>query len=132
MKSLSFTILLFLLSYCPLAMASEQDSFARKRLFHCRNFGPNEEVEELFIVRVQKGSRTTYEVEVPYGPLNEKKIFTRSLNLISKYDGRVLLYTTGNYRVKIDRVFPVEKKYKTFVRLPKFDVHSTQWFCKDY
>lgn len=128
MKRLS----LFLLILSSYSLAANEISSSRKRLFHCRNFGPELEVEELFISEVTKGSRTHYEVEVPYNIQQKQKIFTRRLNLISKYDGRVLLFTTGNYRVKVDRALPVEKKYKSFVRLPRFDVHSTEWFCKDY
>ncbi|MCR9203743.1 MAG: hypothetical protein NXH75_04135 [Halobacteriovoraceae bacterium] len=105
----------------------------RERIFHCMDFGRVIHVKELFIVESKKGSRTYYEVEVPYKTLDgEKKTFFRKLNFISKYEGRVLEFTTGNYRVKIDRAMPVEKKYKAFVRLPRFDIHSTHWFCKDY
>ncbi len=105
---------------------------AREYLFECRNFGPREEVNELFIVESTLGRRTYYEVEVPYISNGEEKVFSRKLNLISKYDGKVLLFTTGNYRVKVDRAMPDHMRYKTFVRLPNFDIHSTHWFCKDY
>ena len=105
----------------------------RQRLFECRNFGSRSTVNELYIVEATLGKKTTYEVEVPYySQLGEQETYTRKLNLIEKYNGKVLLFTTGNYRVKIDRAIPVEMKYKTFVRLPYFDIHSTQWFCKDY
>lgn len=124
--------LLLLIFFVFSNFAQEGLNPKRKRLFHCRNFGNPEEVEELFIVESTLGRNQYYEVEVPYRILNQEKTFFRKLNFISKYEGRVLLYTTGNYRVKIDRAIPVEKKYKSFVRLPKFDVHSTDWFCKDY
>ena len=61
-----------------------------------------------------------------------KKVAEVSINLIKTHGARVLTFTTGNYRVKIDRAMPTEKKYKSFVRLPNFDIHSTRWFCKDY
>lgn len=130
--NLSISIAAFFLLFVTSAFASQENNLSRKRLFHCRNFGEKEEVEELFIAQITKGTRTYYEVEVPYRQSNEIKTFTRKLNLIPKYEGRVLLYTTGNYRVKVDKVFPVEKKYKAFVRLPRFNVHSTEWRCKDY
>ncbi len=105
----------------------------RERLFHCKNFARVIKIEELFIVESRLGSNTFYEVEVPYNDIDGKNLtFFRKLNLIKKYEGRILTFTTGNYRVKIDRAFPIEKKYKSFVRLPKFDIHSTEWFCKDY
>lgn len=131
MKSL---FLAFITLLCPLSFATSTEGLnpQRERLFHCVNFGEPELAEELFIVESRLGRTTFFEVEVPYLDGNEEKTFFRKLNLISKYDGRVLLYTTGNYRVKIDRVFPIEKKYKAFVRLPYFDVHSLDWFCKDY
>lgn len=129
MKSILFTLTLLMLSS---TYADKGLSPKRTRIFHCRNFGQINEVEQLYIVEAKKGSNTFYEVEVPYKQLDEKKVFFRKLNLISTYEGRVLTFTTGNYRVKIDRALPVEKKYKSFVRLPKFDIHSTEWFCKDY
>ncbi len=124
--SVSFCILVALISI------SSAQNLKRERIFHCLNFGEIELAEELFITETTRGSRTTFEVEVPYREAGLDKTFFRRLNLISKYDGRVLLFTTGNYRVKIDRVFPEEEKYKAFVRLPRFDVHSKDWFCKDY
>lgn len=104
----------------------------RNRIFHCMNFAQVAEIEELFIVETTKGRNTFYEVEVPYVELGQEKTFYRKLNLLRTYGGRVLTYTTGNYRVKIDRAIPRDGKYKSFVRLPKFDIHSTEWFCKDY
>jgi len=127
MKKLSLLILFFFIHSIAHAGLNPK----RTRLFHCRNFGPAELVEELYIVESVLGRNTFYEVEVPYYQDGER-VFYRKLNLIEKYNGRVLLFTTGNYRVKIDRVFPVDMKYKTFVRLPNFDIHSTNWFCKDY
>lgn len=127
MKNLSLLALFFLVH----SIANAGLNPKRTRLFHCRNFGAPELVEELYIVESVLGRNTFYEVEVPYFQ-DEERVFYRSLNLISKYDGRVLLFTTGNYRVRIDRAIPVELKYKTFVRLPNFDIHSTEWFCKDY
>lgn len=104
----------------------------RERIFHCMNFGNYERVEELFIVESKLGRNEFFEVEVPYIFNGEEETFYKKLNLIEKYQGRVLLFTTGNYRVKIDRVFPDNGKYKSFVRLPNFEVHSLDWYCKDY
>ena len=103
----------------------------RKRLFHCKNFDQIDMVEELFVLESRYGNNKFYEVEVPYND-GKEKTFYRKLNLITKYEGRILTFTTGNYRVKIDRAIPVEKKYKSFVRLPNFGIHSKKWFCKDY
>ena len=103
----------------------------RKRIFHCRNFDHITMVEELFILESKLGRNIFYEVEVPYNN-GQDQVFFRKLNLIKTHGARVLSFTTGNYRVKIDRAMPVKKKYKTFVRLPKFGIHSTKWFCKDY
>lgn len=125
MKKLLTILCLLLLSL------SSHSRTNRERLFHCRNFGQIVMVEELYIVQTKKGTRTYYEVEVPYNDGVDKTFFRR-LNLIKTHGARVLSFTTGNYRVKIDRAMPVEKKYKTFVRLPKFGIHSTEWFCKDY
>lgn len=97
------------------------------------NFGRIINIEELYIVESKLGRNTFYEVEVPYSDIHRnEQTFYRKLNLISKYEGRVLTFTTGNYRVKIDRAVPIEDKYKAFVRLPNFDIHSTEWMCKDY
>lgn len=123
-KLIHFSFSLSLITWSTFANYSE-------RIFHCHNFGTNESVDELYIVESKKGRVISYEVEVPYQLSGESLKFTKKLNFIPKYEGRVLQFTTGNYRVIIDTVFPVEKKYKTFVRLPFFDVHSTDWFCKD-
>ncbi len=97
------------------------------------NFGRINQVEELFIVKSKLGRNQYYEVEVPYKNFDdEKKTYWKKLNLIETYEGRVLTFTTGNVRVKINRVFPEEKKYRSFVRLPNFDIHSQDWKCKDY
>ena len=125
MKYLSLIILFITTSF---SFAAPQ----RERLFHCLNFGPREHIEELFIVKSSYGQKVFYEVEVPFIPNDHDSVFFRRLNLIEKYRGRVLLFTTGNYRVEIDRVFPQEGKYEAFVRLPRFEVHSRQWMCKDY
>lgn len=126
---------IFALLFCTLLTFSLQaeEKAKRERIFHCMDFGRVIHVKELYIVETKKGSKTYFEVEVPYKGIDQvEKTFYRKLNLISKYEGRVLEFTTGNYRVKIDRALPMEKKYKAFVRLPRFDIHSTQWFCKDY
>lgn len=128
------TLFLFLLFSTPLhAKDDEGLNPKRQRLFHCMNFGKVKNVEELYVVRSQLGSNVFYEVEVPYKTLeNKSKTYFKKLILTEKYGGRILTYSTGNTRVKIDRAIPVEKKYKSFVRLPKFDIHSLEWKCKDY
>lgn len=123
------------LTYSPLLMANSNEGLnpKRERLFHCMNFGKIKNVEELYVVKSRLGSNIFYEVEVPYKTFeNQAKTYFKKLILTEKYGGRILTYSTGNTRVKIDRAIPVEKKYKSFVRLPKFDIHSKEWKCKDY
>ena len=104
----------------------------REALYSCVNYDTSSEVYGAKIYASSFGQRKFYEIEVLYLDDYKEASLFKKVNLISKYGNRVQSYTTGNYRIKIDRVRADEDgHFWTFARIPDFDVHSQDWSCKD-
>ncbi len=102
----------------------------KELLFECPHKKANSPVDRLFIYKTTLGSRVSYEVEVQAYINGHDKSFKKKVNLVSKYDGKIIEFTTGNFRVKIDKVRETEGKYWAFARVPQYDIHSFDWSCK--
>ncbi|EQC43792.1 hypothetical protein [Bacteriovorax sp. Seq25_V] len=103
----------------------------KELLFECPHKKTSSPVDRLFIYKKTLGSKETYEVEVQAYQNGIDKTYSKKVNLISKYDGRILEFTTGNFRVKIDKVRENEDKFWAFARIPEYDIHSFDWSCKE-
>lgn len=103
----------------------------RIALYECAHLKEGTPVERLFIHESTLGARTFYEAEVKLLEMGIESSYFKKLNLISKYDGKILHFTNGNFRVKIDKVQVNEKKYSAFARIPEYEIHSFDWNCKD-
>lgn len=126
MKSF-LAITLALLSLETQAFATPQ----RQRLYDCAYMADDSVVESLSVYDSQLGNRKFYEVGVRIVKATEAYEVFRTVNLVNQYGGRVQTFGTGNFRVKINRVNPVEGKFRAFARLPDYDMHSEEWTCKD-
>ena len=112
---------------------SSAHALAPERLarYDCAYMGDDSVVSGLTIYESQLGRRNFFEVGV-HATLDGQEIERfRTVNLVSEYEGRVQTYGTGNFRVKVNRVYPVEGKFRAFARLPEFGMHSSDWTCKD-
>lgn len=104
----------------------------REALYKCVNFDEQSAVDGAFIYSSRFGRNKFYEIEVHYTEDFKEKTIFKKVNLVSKYEGRIQEYTTGNFRIKIDRVNrDVDNHFKAFARIPDFKVHSKMWSCKD-
>lgn len=56
-------------------------------------------------------------------------IVTR-MNLTKYYEGRVLFFTSGDLRVRFDRVQMQENKTTSFVQIPRWKIYTDEWTCK--
>lgn len=126
MKSLLVTSFL-LLSFKAEAFATPQ----RLALYDCAYMADDSLVESLSVYDSRLGNRRFYEVGVRLSSAAGVDEVFRTVNLVNEYGGRVQTFGTGNFRVKINRVYPVEGKFRAFARLPDYDMHSEQWTCKD-
>ena len=106
-------------------------SVQRTPLYDCAFMGDGSFVEGLTIYQSQQGRRYFYEVEVRASVDGEYRETSREVNLVSTYNGRVQTYGTGNFRVKVNRVYATDGKFRAFARLPEYDMHSQDWTCKD-
>ncbi len=52
------------------------------------------------------------------------------LNLTEIYEGRILFFTSGDLRVRFDRVQMIANKVKAFVQIPTMKIYSDEWTCK--
>lgn len=103
----------------------------REALYDCAYMKTDSFVESLTVYHSTLGRREFYEVLVRARVGRDYREKFKSVHLVSTYDGRIQTFGTGNFRVKINRVFPEEGKYRTFVRIPEYDMHSSDWTCKD-
>lgn len=103
----------------------------RVALFECAHLKEGTPVDRLFIYESTLGRRTFYEAEVKLLQMGIESSYFTTLNLVSKYNGKILHYTNGNFRVKIDKVQVNEQKYSAFARIPEYEIHSFDWTCKD-
>ena len=106
----------------------------RKPIYTCVNYDDSKHVEGVTIYQSQHGrGKIFFEVKVDVLRYGVESHFIKKVNLISKYGGKIQEFTTGNFRVKIDRVRrDQDNHFATFARIPEYDVHSRDWSCKDY
>jgi len=104
----------------------------REALYNCVNYDESSEVYGLTVYESYfRRGKVFHEVEVIVDSAETKNSF-KKVNLINIYEGRIQHFTTGNFRVKIDRVQKNEDGHmKTFARIPQFEIHSKNWSCKD-
>lgn len=103
-----------------------------EKLFDCAHLEETSIVDRIVISKFTLGRNQYYELEVKLMIQGMEESYSKRVNLISKYNGRVLHFTNGNHRLKIDRTFPREGKYPAFGRVPEYDIHSFDWICKDW
>lgn len=125
---MKFLIATILISLGPLAWAAPK----QERLFDCAHLDETSIVDRVVISKFTLGWNFYYELEVRLQIQGPEQSYSKRVNLISKYDGRVLHFTNGNHRLKLDRTFPQEGKYPAFGRIPEYDIHSFDWVCKDW
>lgn len=125
-----------LFKFIFLASLFSFNTFGAKRnfLFECAHYKTSSPVDYTRIYEVTKGAKTTYEVDVHAFDHHGESSFTKRVNLLTKYDGKILEFTTGNFRIKIDYVrTPISPgTLWAFGRIPEYDIHSFDWTCKQY
>lgn len=106
----------------------------REALYSCVNYNDSEVVEGAVIYRSQFGkAKAFYEIQLNIFIDGLESTYIKKVNLVSKYEGRVQVYTTGGFRIKVDRVRrDANNHFAAFARFPDYDVHSSDWSCKDY
>lgn len=123
-RHFTFVLIFISIFFSPL-------SFTREILFDCINLDESSTVWGLQVMEVTRGRRVTFEIDVQHKVQGEYRIFSRKVNLVENYGGRILTFGTGNTRVKVDRAIPISTgRFKSFVRLPDFEIHSKDWECK--
>ncbi len=106
----------------------------RKALYRCVSLNHNSPVDDAFIFESKLGSKNIFH-EIKVNTLKDGRIhsYFKKVNLLSKYDGKVQTYTTGNFRIRVDKVMPAKDgNYSAFARIPSHDIHSKNWSCKDF
>jgi len=121
-------IITFLISYASLAGITPN----RESLYNCVNYDNSKEVEGATIYKSNYGSsKEFYEIEVKTLKYGRQSSYFKKVNLVSKYDGKIQSYTTGSFRIKIDKVRKgIDGNFWAFARLPKHEIHSMDWSCK--
>lgn len=103
----------------------------REKLFDCAHLKDNSPVERVYIHKSHFGNNDPfYELEIVVHQEGLTSSYFEKVNLIKIYDGKILHFTKGNTRIKIDLVRKKEEKYFTFARIPKYNIHSFDWVCK--
>jgi hypothetical protein len=125
---MKFTITILLLINSMLSFSAAYE----EKLFDCAHLNETSIVDRIVISKFILGKNHYYELEVKLMIQGMERSYSKRVNLISKYDGRVLHFTNGNHRLKIDRTFPREGKYPAFGRVPEYNIHSFNWVCKDW
>ncbi|PIK15141.1 hypothetical protein [Halobacteriovorax sp. JY17] len=105
----------------------------RQALYRCVSLDENSGVDDAFIYRSNLGSRNTFhEIKVNSLENGQIKHYYKKVNLLSRYEGRVQEFTTGNFRIRVDKVrSAIDGNFWAFARIPSHEVHSTNWSCKD-
>lgn len=126
----SFFILSFLLITSTYAGLDP----SREAIYSCRNLDGESQVYGATIHESRfGGGEIFYEVEVLAAFNGEEKSYFKRVNLVSIYNGAIEHFTTGNFRFKVNRVQSDRFGHmETFVRIPKYGIHSQDWVCKDY
>ncbi len=122
------TLTIFLLINSMLSFSAVRE----EKLFDCAHLDETSVVDRLVVSKFALGRNHYYELEIKLMIQGIEKRYSKRVNLITKYDERVLHFTNGNHRLKIDRTFPREGKYSAFGRVPEYDIHSFNWVCKDW
>lgn len=129
--------LLLLLSFGLLFVSSS--AFAgltpdRETMYSCKYLDDKSQVEGAMIYKSRFGrGEVFYEIEVLTELDGRESSFFKRVNLVSIYDGAIEHFTTGNFRIKIDRVSADENGHmRAFGRIPQYQIHSKNWVCKDY
>lgn len=106
----------------------------REPIYKCVHYDESKFVDSLTIYQSRHGRGDIFhEVQVHVVKYGVESSYFKKVNLISKYGGKIQEFTTGNFRVKIDRVRKdADKHFATFARIPKYKIHSRDWSCKDY
>jgi len=114
-----------------LLIASAYAAPNREMLFECLNYDETSPVVGAFIYQKMLGPNKLYEIEVDMSEDSRQRNFFRRVNLIEIYGGRILHFTTGNFRIKFDRV-QVDNQglFPAFARIPQYGIHSKNWKCK--
>lgn len=105
----------------------------RKALFRCVSLNDNSPIDDAFIYQSSFGQRSVF-YEIQVNSLEDGRVinYYKKVNFISKYNGKVQEFTTGNFRIRVDKVRPSKDgNYWAFARIPSHEVHSTNWSCKD-
>ncbi|WP_372651755.1 hypothetical protein [Halobacteriovorax sp.] len=106
----------------------------RKALYRCVSLNHNSPVDDAYILQSRFGNKRVFH-EIKINTLKDGRInsYFKKVNLLSKYDGKVQTYTTGNFRIRIDKVMQAsDGNYSAFARIPSHDIHSKNWSCKDF
>lgn len=127
MRKTFFTLIFFLSTQAYAELTPK-----REAIYHCMYDLNDSDIESLFVMKSKLGTNSFYEVQVNAFVDGSRKTTYRKVNLVETYGGRVLTFGTGNFRVKINKVYPVDGHYRSFARIPEYDMHSEAWFCKDY
>lgn len=128
MKKLSLSLLLFILFATNLFA---QMTPKRERLFNCVHYSENSDLERIEIFESHfNPSKIFYELKLISNRNGYEITDFKKVNLLYLLGGRILHFTKGNVRVKINLINEKEQKFETFARIPSFDVHSKNWGCK--
>jgi hypothetical protein len=123
------TLYIFLI-FCTIFSAHAQMTPQRKEIYHCAPNQAHPEVEGTRIYQSNFGQNKFHEIEVLILKDGMRSSYFKKVHLNSTYGGRILTFGTGNFRVRIDHVYPSRGKFKTFSRIPRYNIHSKQWSCK--
>ncbi len=106
-------------------------SAERRWLYDCAHLNLNHDVDRIQLWEVVRGTKKAHEAWILIKG-SDARIQTQVKNvyLTSEYGGRILIFSAGTFRVKIDHVRVLEHKYPTFVHLDEPLVHSSEWVCK--
>lgn len=118
MKILTLTFILFMISFKTLA------SEKRVELFDCAYLA-NSPLERVIISEVTLGRKTHHQFELHSIVAGFERVKTIKVNLLRLHNDNIFHFTNGNTRIKIDFV-----QKKSFGRIPDFDIHSYDWYCK--
>ena len=127
-------ILLTILSLITIQTTHAGLTPKRKALYRCVSLNHHSPVDDAFIYLSRFGRKSEFH-EIKINSLKDGRVISyyKKVNLLSKYDGKVQIYTTGNFRIRVDKVMPAsDGNYSAFARIPTHDIHSKNWSCKDF
>lgn len=109
----------------------QSQAASRVQLFDCAHTNTSSALERLNIYETTKGRNTYHEIDIVAYESGVERINTRKVYLQSRYDDKVLEFSTGSFRIRIDRVRPNGGYLWAFARVPDYGVHSFDWKCKE-